>query len=95
MRAPIDQYIIDRVLEIRKKSKISQEKLAYSLEMESKGFIGAVESLNEKATKCYNVKHLNRIALILNCSPKDFWPEQPILEYKTSRKRRVKQTKQD
>jgi transcriptional regulator with XRE-family HTH domain len=81
MRSAIDQYIIDKVREIRTKNKKSQESLAYDLGFESSGYIGAIESMNPKRTECYNLKQLNEIALLLNCSPKDFWPESGITEY--------------
>jgi len=39
----------------------------------SDSFISHVESETRRAK--YNINHLNEIALILECSPKDFWPE--------------------
>ncbi len=78
MRSDIDQYIIDRVRELRKKKKISQLTLAFKLDFESKGYIGAIESINPQRTECYNIKHLNEIAKIFKCSPKDFWPEKAL-----------------
>lgn len=89
MRSDIDQYIIDKVREIRKQKKISQETMAYKLDFESKGYIGAIESMNPERTECYNIKHLNQIAKILKCSPQDFWPLEPI-EYYTSPRALVK-----
>jgi transcriptional regulator with XRE-family HTH domain len=80
MKSAIDQYIIDRVREIRKKQNISQEQLAFSLEFESSAYIGAIESRNSARNECYNSKQLNKIAGILNCSPKDFWPDKAIIE---------------
>lgn len=78
MRSEIDQYIIDKVRDIRKKKKISQEKLAFELGFESMAYIGAIESTQPDSNKCYNCKHLNQIAKYLKCSPKDFWPEMPL-----------------
>jgi transcriptional regulator with XRE-family HTH domain len=78
MRSAIDQYIIDRVREIRKQKKVSQEKLAYALGFESKAYIGAIESNNPVRDETYNTVHLNQIARILNCSPKDFWPDKSL-----------------
>ena len=78
MRSAIDQYIIDRVRDIRKRKKVSQEKLAYELGFESKAYIGAIESSNPVRDETYNTVHLNKIAKILECSPKDFWPEKPL-----------------
>lgn len=78
MRSAIDQYIINNVREMRKKRKISQEKLAYALGFESKAYIGAIESNNPARDETYNTYHLNEIAKILECSPKDFWPDNPL-----------------
>ena len=78
MRTPIDQYIIDQIRDIRKKRKVSQEKIAYALGFESKGYIGKIESRNPKYSDCYNINHLNQIAKILKCSSKDFWPDKPL-----------------
>lgn len=78
MRSAIDKHIIDSVRMMRKKKKVSQEQLAYSLGFESKAYIGAIESNNPSRDETYNTVHLNEIAKILGCSPKDFWPEQPL-----------------
>lgn len=80
MRSAIDQYIIDRVRELRKKKRISQEEIAYRLGFESKAYIGAIESKNPKRNEVYNTSHLNKIAVILKCSPKEFWPDEPFKE---------------
>ena len=71
----IDKYAINRVREIRTAKKISQQKLSILIGF-SEGFIGNVENPNRKEK--YNLRHLNLIAKALNCSPKDFLPEQPI-----------------
>lgn len=78
MRSAIDQYIIDQVRDIRKRKRVSQEKLAYELGFESKAYIGAIESSNPARDETYNIFHLNKIAKILECSPKDFWPQNPL-----------------
>lgn len=85
MREPIDQYIIDRVREIRTKKKISQATLAYELGFDSVAYIGAIESMNPERSECYNSKQLNKIAKILKCSPKDFWPDLPLITYTSPR----------
>lgn len=71
----IEQYIIDKVREKRQKIGMSQAELARQLDV-SEGFIGNVESPNYRAK--YNINHLNAIAKILECSPRDFWPKEPI-----------------
>lgn len=78
MRSAIEQYIIDRVREIRLKKKVSQATLAFKLGFESTAYIGEIESSNPENTESYNIDHLNEIAKILDCSPKDFWPEKPL-----------------
>jgi transcriptional regulator with XRE-family HTH domain len=71
----IEQYVIDRVREIRIEKGISQRDLAYQLDISS-GFIGDVETVKSRAK--YNLNQLNEIAKILKCSVKDFMPEEPI-----------------
>jgi hypothetical protein len=39
-------------------------------------FVGHVETPNRRAK--YNVNHLNALAKIFKCSPKDFMPEKPL-----------------
>ncbi|UKJ07084.1 helix-turn-helix domain-containing protein [Solitalea lacus] len=72
---PIEQYVIDAVRERRELLKISQAELARQLNY-SEGFIGNIE--NPKYRAKYNLKHLNMIAKILKCSPRDFLPVEPI-----------------
>lgn len=71
----IERYIISRVKEIREVKGVTQEQLSLSLG-KNITFISQIEAPSKKAR--YNVKHLNDIAKILNCSPKDFWPEKPL-----------------
>lgn len=78
MRSDIEQYIIDRVREIRIAKKKTQAEIAYGLGFESTGYIGKIESPNPVNSETYNINHLNEIAKILGCSPKDFWPEKPL-----------------
>ena len=76
MRSAIDSYVIDRVRERRLELKVSQEDLSMMAGFESDGFVGQAESPNYD--KKYNIDHLNEFAKILNCSPRDFLPENPI-----------------
>ncbi|MGN7824857.1 helix-turn-helix transcriptional regulator [Chitinophaga varians] len=71
----IDRYIIDKVREFREAKKYSQEHLSL-LVGKAEGYIGNVES--PKRGKHYNTKMLNELAKALECSPKDFWPDQPL-----------------
>lgn len=73
--APIEQYVIDAVRERRKKLGISQEQLAHLLGY-SEGFIANIET--PKRTSKFNLRHLNELAKILKCSPKDFLPDEPF-----------------
>jgi len=75
MVSPIDKYVIQKVKEMRLEKGLSQSQLAFELE-QSNSFIAKVES--GKYGKKYNVYHLNQIAVILECSPKDFFPEFPF-----------------
>ena len=72
---PIEQYVIDAVRERRTKLGISQERLAFELNV-SKGFIANVENINYRAK--YNIRHLNELSKLLNCSPRDFLPPEPL-----------------
>lgn len=56
-------------------AKLSQANFAYELGV-SAGFIGKVESPIYPTH--YNLKILNNIAKILECSPQDFMPQNPL-----------------
>jgi len=71
----IEKYLIKRVKELREKKGLSQVSLSLALG-KSTTFISDIEAPSKKAK--YNVKHLNDIAKILECSPKDLWPEKPL-----------------
>ena len=71
----IEQFVIDKVKEKRIKMRLSQAQLAYELNM-SVGFIGNVESPKYRAK--YNLKHLNDLAKVFGCSPRDFLPKEPL-----------------
>jgi len=71
----IEKYIIAKVKELREKKGYSQVSLSLALG-KSTTFISDIEAPSKKAK--YNVKHLNEIAKVLDCSPKDFWPEKSL-----------------
>ena len=71
----IDKYIIQQVKEKRESKGFTQVSLSLSLG-KSTTFISDIEAPSKKVK--YNVKHLNDIAKILGCSPKDFWPDKPL-----------------
>lgn len=75
----IERYIIKRVKEIRESKGISQTSLSLTIG-KSTSFISDIEAPSKKAK--FNVVHLNLIAKALGYSPKDFWPDKPIMEKK-------------
>ena len=75
LKSSIEQYVIDRVKEKRIAKGYSQRELSYMLDV-SKGFIGNVE--NPKYRAKYSLKHINLLAEIFKCSPKDFMPDKSI-----------------
>ena len=68
----VDWYIINQIRQLRIQKGFSQDDIAVHLNL-STGFIGHVESPKFRAK--YNTTHLNELAKLLKCSPKDFWPE--------------------
>ncbi|OUN62580.1 MULTISPECIES: helix-turn-helix domain-containing protein [unclassified Butyricimonas] len=77
MRTTIEQYIIDRVREKRIELGKSQRELSLDIACDM-GLIGRVESLKGKDK--YNINHLNALAVVLGCSIKDFFPDQPFID---------------
>jgi len=71
----IELYIIKEVKKRRIAKGFSQFTLSEKLNMNS-SFVSHVESTNRRAK--YNLNHLNELAIALECSPKDFWPEEPL-----------------
>ena len=74
-KSRIDWYIINKVRDMRTAKGLSQDDLALHLNV-STGFIGHVESPNFRAK--YNAQHLNELAKLFSCSPKDFLPDKPL-----------------
>lgn len=75
LKSKIDLYIISQVKAKRELEDIQQDDIAIHLNV-SPGFISHVESPYQRAK--YNTTHLNELAKLLKCSPKDFWPEKPL-----------------
>jgi len=71
----IEQYVIEKVKEIRISKGISQAKLAHLIDL-SVGFIGNVE--NPRHIAKYNLNHLNSISKALDVDFKDFFPVKGI-----------------
>jgi transcriptional regulator with XRE-family HTH domain len=75
LKSDIEAYVINKVKEKRVAQNLSQSDLAAELDV-SNGFIGQAES-SRSPTK-YNLNHLNKLAIIFNCSVKDFIPDEPL-----------------
>lgn len=75
IKNPLDQFIIDKVKEIREKQGISQEDLSTMA-----GYYKRLVGNTERATRQekYNLYHLNAFAKVLKCSLKDFMPDEPM-----------------
>jgi transcriptional regulator with XRE-family HTH domain len=74
-KSKVDLYLINKVKEYRLARKLSQTHIAVQLGV-SVGFIGHIES--PKFVAKYNTSHLNELAKLFKCSPKDFWPEKAL-----------------
>ncbi|MGY3214037.1 helix-turn-helix transcriptional regulator [Mucilaginibacter sp. HD30] len=74
-KSALDQHIIGVVKQLRVKNGLSQAALAVKLDV-TDSFIGAIENPLHRAK--YNIDHLNKLAKIFNCSPKDFFPDNPL-----------------
>ena len=74
-KTPLDFYVIEKVKEMRLRAGMSQAVLGIKMEV-SQTFIGDVESPKKRAK--YNLNHINKLAAIFGCSPKDFLPEKPL-----------------
>lgn len=75
LKSDIEAYVINKVREKREQQNLSQAELAVLLNV-SNGFIGQAES--SKSPTKYNLNHLNQLAIIFECSVKDFIPEKPL-----------------
>lgn len=75
LKSKIDWFIISQVKEMRNTRGLEQDDIAIHLNV-STGFIGQIESQNFRAK--YNTQHINELAKLFKCSPKDFMPEKPL-----------------
>lgn len=71
----IEKYVIEKVKQMRVDREISQANLARLLDV-SEGFIGNIENPNYRDK--YNINHINDLAKIFKCSPREFLPEKPL-----------------
>jgi len=75
----IERFVISKIKEIRESKGITQEQLSLALG-KNISYISQIEAQSKTAK--YNISILNLVALVLDCSPKEFWPEDPITERK-------------
>jgi len=71
----IEKFIIEKVKAMRIENDLTQIELSQRMGM-SDSFIGHIET--PKNPHKYKIGHLNELAKIFKCSPKDFWPEKPL-----------------
>jgi len=71
----IEKYVIQKVKEKREEYGYSQIVLSQKLDM-SDSFVSHVETPNRRAK--YNINHINKLAKIFKCSPRDFIPEKAL-----------------
>jgi len=71
----IEKYVIQFVKDKRTGAALSQIALSQKLNM-SDSFVGHVETPKRRAK--YNINHINALARIFKCSPKDFMPDKPL-----------------
>ena len=71
----IEIFIIEKVKKMRLDRDISQLALSQKIDMND-SFVSHVESETKRAK--YNVNHINKIAKVFKCSPKDFLPEKSL-----------------
>ena len=67
--------IVDLVRQKRRENKLTQENIATCLNV-TPGYIGQIESLTEPSM--YTHDQLNILAIEMDCSPKDFYPEGAV-----------------
>ncbi|WP_158800218.1 helix-turn-helix domain-containing protein [Pedobacter sp. L105] len=70
--APIEQFVIDYVIKLRKQKNLNQEDIATILNVK-RTFITNVESAKNRAK--YNLVHIAKLADHFGLSPKDFMPK--------------------
>lgn len=68
-------FAVNKAKALRESANMSQSVLAEELGV-SDGFIGQVEST--KFPSKYNFNHIDKLARLFNCSPKDFLPDEPL-----------------
>ena len=77
MKSQFELSVIENVKLKRQNLNISQKELAFLMDL-SIAFVGRIESPRTPAK--WNLDHLNKLAELFNCSPKDFIPDNFIKE---------------
>lgn len=77
MKSQFEMCVVELVKSKRQSQNISQKELAFLMDL-SIGFVGRVES--PKFPAKWNLDHLNKLAEVLECSPKDFIPDNVVKE---------------
>lgn len=72
-KSKFELEIVDLVRQKRRDNKLTQENIATCLNV-TPGYIGQIESANEPSM--YTHDQLNVLAIEMDCSPKDFYPER-------------------
>ena len=72
--APIEQFVIDYVIKLRKQKNLNQEDIATILNVK-RTFITNIESAKNRAK--YNLVHIAKLADHFGVSPQDFLPKTP------------------
>lgn len=75
-KTAIELKIIEIVRERRKANQLSQAKLAKVLNV-TPGYIGQIEM--DDSPSMYSYYQLNELAKYFECSPRDFFPEDPVI----------------
>lgn len=74
-KSEIELFVINKAKALREEANMSQSELAFRLGL-SNGFIGQIES--SRSPSKYNMNHIDKMARLFNCSPKDFFPDTSI-----------------
>ena len=71
----IEKYVIEVVKAKRIEKNISQKDLSFKLG-KTISLVGNIE--NPKLRHTYNLEAINELAILFDCSPRDFLPEKPL-----------------
>lgn len=74
---PLDQYVVDFVFKMRIEKGYSQEQIGFIIGV-GKQFVNQIENKNHRAK--YNIRHINLLADHFGISPKDFFPDKPLVD---------------